>query len=225
MSAQLLVAPDGLRGFDCDCALTAETAADAFAKGYRFAYRYVARRVEGPNDLTASEVEVILGAGLAVGVVQHVPSEESWTPTAAVGAMYGTNAATLAAAAAGLPAGAFVFCDLEGVAEGCSHADVIAYCRAWCDAVAAGGFKLGLYVGWHCDLSPDELYALPFTAYWGAYNLDRDQEPASRGLQMKQHPSTGFPKIEGLPEYDVNIVHTDAKGDRPLMYAPDAWPA
>lgn len=217
------MAPDGLRGFDCNCPLTAEIAADAFAKEYRYTYRYVGRRIEGPNDLCADEVQIIHGAGLAVGVVQHVESAESWTPTAGLGTTYGAHAAALATAA-GLPAGSYLFCDLEGVAEGCLHADVVAYCLAWCAAVVAAGFKRGLYVGWHCDLSPDELYALPFTAYWGAYNLDRDQEPASRGLQMKQHPLTGFPQITGLTKYDVNIVHTDMKGDRPLMYAPDEWP-
>jgi len=85
----------------------------------------------------------------------------------------------------------------------------------WLDQVGHAGFTPGLYVGWHSNLTPDELYTrLKFSHYWSAYNLNADQFPATRGVQMKQALEQ---TLDGI-KYDPDTVQRDALGGLPLMH-------
>lgn len=223
-NGHVFTAPDGVRGFDANVVITPDAAAAFFAHGYRFCMRYVARRKEGDNDLSPAEAQTLLGTGFGLMIVQHVESEDGWVPTPAKGAAYGAMAAS-ESTRIGIPAGVCVWCDLEGVAVGTPADDVIAYCNRWHSAVASAGFVPALYVGWHAGLTPTQLYrALRFTHYWGAYNLNSDQVPAMRGLQMKQSESR---PIDRVPKFDflfqTDLIRTDALGGRPTVVAPENW--
>jgi len=207
-----LPAPVGATGFDIDAVVSAEQASAFVRDGYTFAIRYIPRLIAGANDLTAGELATLHAAGLSVMPVQHVRSETSWTPTGALGAIYGETAADVCTAL-GIPHGVSVWLDLEGVAVGTPAADVADYCAAWHGKVSRAGFEPGLYVGWHAGLSAAELYALPFTRYWAAYNLNADEEPATCGVCMRQHASNA--------EYQTDTITGDRVGRVPTLYAPN----
>jgi hypothetical protein len=186
LNGHLYTAPSGAKGFDCNGALSAGVAEAFVEAGYSFAVRYVRRQQFHAYDLTADEASRILSAGLALMAVQHVESAESWIPSQQKGSIYGATAAT-EASRLGMPHGSMLWCDLEGVAPGTPNATVIEYCNQWHAAVAGAGFLPGLYIGWHCGLTGHQLYeALRFTHYWAAYNLNVDQYPVVRGVQMQQ---------------------------------------
>jgi hypothetical protein len=224
LNANVYTAPDAIRGFDANCTIGADAAAAYLLQGYRFVVRYVRRLVEHEFDLTATEAAGILEAGLGLMVVQHVESESSWVPAPETGAANGLLAAQ-EAAQIGIPPGVTVWCDLEGVAEGTPPAHVAMYCNNWHAAVAGAGYVPGLYVGWHSGLSPQQLYqALRFTHYWGAYNLNSDEAPAVRGLQMQQSARTPSDAVPGCQfGFQVDTIRTDALGGRPILAAPAGW--
>jgi hypothetical protein len=99
------------------------------------------------------------------------------------------------------------------------------YCNRWHAAVAGAGYVPGLYAGWHSGLSPQQLHqALRFTHYWGAYNLNSDEVPAVRGLQMKQSARQPGEAVPGCDfEFQVDTIRTDALGGRPILAAPAGW--
>src|SRR5207244_13224221 len=155
-------------------------------RGYRFGIRYVRRDKRHASALSANEARHFLLAGIGLMLVQYVESEGAWTPSAAKGTKNGSVAAA-EAEKLGVPWGVTVWCDLEGVAPGTPAQKVIDYCNQWHAAVSSAGYAAGVYVRSHAGLIPKQLYrALRFTHYWGAYNLNADQYPAVRGLQMKQ---------------------------------------
>lgn len=186
--------------------------------GYEFAARYVGRTGNhSPSDLTEREVDVILGEGLGLMVVQHV-LPGSWIPDAGLGASYGRQAAAWAKASR-VPSGVSLWLDLESVAQGTHPKDVIEYCNNWHSWVAGEGYLPGLYVGWRAGLTPRDLYfRLRFTHYWGAYNLNADQFPAVRGVQMQQKEQV---MIHGLPPFDPDVVQRDALGGLPAVLLPE----
>jgi len=159
-------------------------------------------------------------------VVQHVESEDSWTPTPDKGDANGSVAAE-ESTAIGIPAGVTVWCDLEGVAVGTPADDVIDYCNRWHSAVAAAGFVPGLYVGFHCGLNPDQLYrSLRFTHYWSSYNLNSDEMPAVRGVQMRQGAARPLDRVPGFKfEFDTDVITGDRLGGFPTLVGPDEWDA
>ncbi|MES2179250.1 MAG: glycoside hydrolase domain-containing protein [Gemmatimonadota bacterium] len=211
------------RGFDCNQSLTADAAARFAAAGYRFVIRYVRRTTAHPFDISADELQTLHAAGLAVMLVQHVAAP-GWEPTAALGSEYGATAAA-EAAAAGYPEGASLWCDLEGVATNAPAEDVVAFCNAWYDATNQAGFRPGLYVGDCCGLTPSQLYEeLQFSSFWSAYNLNLDNFPAVRGVQMRQ---SAYPpperRVEGISfEYDEDVLELDSKGDMCTLALPPA---
>jgi hypothetical protein len=221
LHGQLYDTPDNARGIDCNTPIDARIAATLITQGYKFAHRYVRRAAANARDLSADEANIILAAGLGISVVQHVTSATSWVPSPSDGTRYGETAAA-EVERLGFPSGSMIACDLEGVTPGTTHQIVMDYARAWYAAVQAAGFLPELYVGWHCGLTPAELYDLPFTRYWGAYNLNTDEEPAVRGLCMKQRAATPADGIMGIP-FDVDIARADRKGDRAVMFAPFGW--
>jgi hypothetical protein len=128
LSGVVRSATAGLIGFDySSSALNTATAKQFADQGYKFCVRYVSRddalrgqhSSDGTPDLSQSEGQAILNAGMALMVVQHPPLP-GWAPTADLGKTYGANAADYAAAA-GLPENVCVWLDLEGVASGTSE--------------------------------------------------------------------------------------------------------
>src|SRR3954466_10782917 len=81
------------------------------------------------------------------------------------------------------------------------------------------------YVGWHCRLTPKQLYQeLRFTHYWAAYNLNSDQAPAIRGVQLRQSASKPVDVPPGVViAFQADVVRTDALGGRPTVVAPENW--
>jgi len=214
----------GVRGFDANVTITADIAAAFSAHGFRFCVRYVRRQKKHAQDLTADEAGIILDTGLALMPVQHVESEDGWVPTGDKGASNGDNAAE-DASSIGIPSGVTVWCDLEGVTPETPAQDIIDYCNRWHSAVAAAGFVPGLYVGWHAGLNPNQLYrSLRYTHYWAAYNLNADQAPAVRGVQMRQAARKPIDKVPGFDfEFQTDTITGDKLGGMPALVGPDGW--
>ena len=209
-----------VKGFDADVQLTPHHAASFFDRGYRFCVRYVGRRHMNPTrDLTHQEARTILDAGLALMIVQHVEAP-GWHPTRALGTEYGANAARFTREL-GVPKGVAVWCDLECVHPDTTAADAIGFCNAWFDEVHAAGYEPGLYVGDEPGLTATQLFKnLKFRRYWGAYNVNADQEPITRGWQLKQRVGTGG-TIAGISteQYDDDSTRTDKLGDNVVWLA------
>lgn len=214
------LAPHGLRAFDTNSVLTADRAAAFRQAGYRAAIRYVRRAPRHDYDISAHEAEVILKAGLALGIVQHV-APENWQPTAELGSDYGL-VARRECEAIGLPMGVNVWCDLEGVSRDASPLNTIAFLNNWWKAIAHGGYLPGLYVGWQPGLTANQLYASTrFQYYWAAYNLNADQYPSTRGVCMQQ----GVEQTLSGIKFDPDSCSTDHLGNRPTFLAPsEFWP-
>lgn len=230
MSGSVQSIPAKARGFDCNRPLTAVEAQKMFDHGYRFAVRYVPRVTGRSHDLSKDEIDHLFAAGLAVMPVQHVESESSWVPSIEKGREYGQGAADYCRSL-GIPSKTCVWLDLEGVSTDFlstivqRKAAIIAYCNYWHDRVAAAGFTPGIYVGWHAGLNAAELYErLKFSHYWAAYNLNADQAPAKRGVQMRQGAAKAGDVPKGLElSIDTNVVTGDQLGGFPICWAPDEW--
>lgn len=220
LPGKLIEAPEGLRGFDANQHIS-QSVAQAFRNaGHRFCLRYVPRHDDNPGDITQSEAHGIMSAGLGLMIVQHVKSPP-WVPNGNMGAQYGANAARVSTNIGYLPGG-MIWCDLEGVDLHTDHRDVISFCNNWLDQVGHAGFTPGLYVGFDPGLTADELYSrLRFEHYWSAYNLNRDQFPATRGVQMKQ----GIERVFSGVRYDPDTIQRDALGGLPLMAVDMEWSA
>ncbi len=191
-------AAPNLKGFDTNTVLTAQKAAAFKEAGYSFCLRYLSRgNGQQSGDLTYAEAEAILDAGLALGAVQHVMSA-GWSPTAQLGSEYGTNAAGNAASI-GLPKGMNLWCDLEGIKTGTSTQAVIDYANAWYEAVVAGGYIPGIYVGANCILTGNQLYQnLKFQHYWKSLSTVPDI------------PNRGYQMIQGYVKDPVNGIYIDS---------------
>ena len=195
------------------------------AHGYRFCVRYVRRDKPHASALSASEAKSLLSNGIGLMLVQYVESESSWNPTAAKGTTNGRIAGA-EAAKLGVPWGVTVWCDLEGVAPGTASSRVVDYCNNWHLAVASAGYVPGLYVGYRAGLSATRLYrALRFSHYWSAYNLNADQVPAVRGVQMKQAQLRQRDSVPSISfDFQVDTIRADALGGRPTLLALEGWP-
>jgi hypothetical protein len=204
-------ADNGAIGFDTTVPLNSATANTYFSQNFRFCVRYVSRddagrqynAANGSADLSEPETSAIMQSGLALMVVQHV-AKPPWSPTSALGKTYGQNAASYAAQG-GLLTGVCLWLDLEGIAEGTDHQDIIDYCNAWFAAVAVAGYVPGVYIGYDVWLTEDELYFdLKTQHYWRADGNITDV--SHRGYQIFQ--STTNPGT--ATEFDRNVVKRDA---------------
>lgn len=213
--------PDGTRGVDVNNPLTEATAAQFFTKGFRFAVRYVRRSQAHAYDISKDERDIILGAGMGLMIVQHVAAP-GWTPTQQLGHDYGQIVAE-ECDKVGIPSGVSTWLDMEGVKDGIDHSAVIDYCNAWHDQVIIPGLIPGTYVGDQPGLTATEFFkSLKCAAFWGAYNLNSDNIPITRGLQMRQtvaHPSDWIPGFNSQ-NMDVDIIHVDALGGTPFLLLP-----
>jgi hypothetical protein len=205
----------GAQGFDSDTMLVADTAQALRQSGFVFAIRYLSRAIgQQAGDLSASEAQTILAAGLALMTVQHCP-RPGWAPAAALGENYG-QAAALNAAAIGLPQGVTLWLDLEDVAPYATAADTISYCNAWAAAAESHDFGAGLYVGANQPLSGDELYwRLRVTRYWRS--ASQVPEIPYRGYCMAQALA---PSPVAEIDIDRDVVMADAFGGLPMWLAP-----
>jgi hypothetical protein len=225
LPGHVFTAPDGVRGFDTTETISPRAAAAFHRRGYRFCVRYVRRDKPHASALSVTEANNLLNAGIGLMLVQYVESDTSWIPSGGKGTKNG-NVAAAEAAKIGVPWGVTVWCDLEGVKPGTASQRVIDYCNNWHLAVSSAGYVPGLYVGYRAGLSPTQLYrALRFTHYWGAYNLNSDQAPTKRSLQMKQSQS-GKPDVvpEAKVDFQVDTIRHDALGGRPTLLALEGWP-
>jgi len=218
ISANVVSLPDGTMGCDVTIPLNYISAQQYANKGYGFIVRYVGRGDGSKNfiDLTQEEGQVIVAAGLALGIVQH-PLDAGWSPTALLGQRFGAAAAGIAGGA-GMPVGVTIWLDLEGVAPGAQPDDVIAYCNQWYDEVSAVGYVPGLYIGANPGLSADQLYwDVSMQSYWQGGSGPDAGVPAdipNRGYQMKQR-ITG----SGTSEVDSDVTHADNFGGTVLWCA------
>jgi hypothetical protein len=225
LPGHVFTAPDGVRGFDTAERVTPSAAAAFRRAGYRFAVRYVRRDKPHASALSGSEARSLLGVGIGLMIVQYVESDTSWQPTKAKGAKNGAVAAS-EAEMLGVPWGVTVWCDLEGVAPGTPSQRVIDYCNRWHSAVTGAGYVAGLYVGYRAGLSTTQLYrALRFTHYWSAYNLNADQFPAVRGVQMRQAVAGRVDRVpDATVDFQVDTIRADKLGGRPTLLALEGWP-
>lgn len=198
-----------MKGFDCNTPLSLETAKAFKADGYQFVFRYVGRMEQKPHDLSKAELDAILSSGLGLGVVQHVAVH--WVPTLIMGKTYGSNAARFAGQCGYRP-GNIIFLDLEDVAPGTPRSMIIAYCNAWYDAVKAGGYVPGIYIGFNSFLTGTELYhRLKFAHYWKSLSNVPDVE--HRGYEMFQGRQV---RLHGIL-IDPDTITGDQKGNQPIL--------
>jgi Domain of unknown function (DUF1906). len=225
LPGHIFSAPDGVRGIDTTERVSRGGTLALHSHGYRFCVRYVRRDKPHASALSATEATTILNAGLGIMLVQYVESESAWIPTAKKGTTNGGVAAS-EAERLGVPWGVTIWCDLEGVAAGTPRQQVIDYCNRWHSAVSGAGYVPGLYVGYHSGLTPTQLYAkLRFTHYWGAYNLNSDEAPIVRGLQMKQSQRRSQDAVPNLQvDFQVDRIAADRLGGRPTLLASEGWP-
>lgn len=199
--------------FDVDIQVSAELAKDFVDAGYIACGRYFPRTPAlVPGNLTATELAILLGAGLSVFAVQHAPLP-NWRPNAAIGVQYGQYAGAYGKSI-GYPAGAPIYCDIESVLAGTPAQNVIDYFTNWASEVVAAGYVASLYVGWGTQMIPQQIYDLPTKSYWRSYNYD-DGVPV-RGYQIIQHVQKTFNGIT----YDPNTIQADELGDLPIFVSP-----
>ncbi len=209
LNGVVMCAPNKSFGFDVDSKMSLEKARQFYQDGYRFCLRYLSRKSEESRDLTYEEASAILEGGLALMPVQHVLNS-GWYPNADLGKEYGENAA-VNADTVGFPPGVNVWCDLEGIKPGTPAQDVIDYCNAWYDAVAAKKYLPGLYVGANSILNGEQLYhALKFKHYWKS--ASRVHNVPTRGYQMIQ--TSLDENVHGC-DIDKDITYVDSEGGSP----------
>jgi hypothetical protein len=205
------LASPNLLGFDSNTVITASTAAELFARNFRFCLRYVSRTAEpDTEDLSTAEALDILDAGLALMPIQHV-HPGLWVPTPEMGSSCGSCAAAHVSAV-GFPPGVNVWCDLEEITPGTPPRQVIDYLNAWYDAVAAAGYVPGLYVGANYILNSQALrFDLKFAHYWKS--LSTVPPIPGRGYQMLQASGDIFQGVG----YDIDRTQADELGGAVLF--------
>ena len=206
LSGEVQSAAPGLLGFDTNSRVTLRVAGQFASQGFRFCIRYISRETERADDLSATEADAILGAGLALVPVQHV-QRPPWQPTAQLGTQYGTSAAQNCQKI-GFPPGIIVWCDLEGVATGTAATRVIDYCNAWYADVKNAGYVPGIYVGAGTILDNRQLSALNFQAYWRSQS---NVPNVNRGYRLVQL----FPSLarNGIL-IDVDVTQDDYRNEQ-----------
>jgi hypothetical protein len=208
--ASIISIPNGSIGFDLSGSKLNYALANSYvSKGYKFCIRYVPNPLSpGDTDLSNDETGEILAAGLLLGAVQHCSAAtktSTFGPTGDMGSEWGSLAAQCSVDA-GLATGTTVWLDLEGVQSETAAADIIAFCNQWFGQVAQAGFSPGLYVGFDCGLSSDQLYLqLTTQHYWRAPSAAPDI--SVRGYQLTQRI---------LQDADGNTIDFDTARDDAL---------
>jgi hypothetical protein len=138
------------------------------------------------TNLSPSEAQAILSAGLGLMAVQHTITG-TWTPSAQLGAQHGHHAAH-GAKVVGLPMCAQLWLHLGGLASNTAAQDVIDYCNAWYDAVYNAGFTPGLWVSSNLGLTSSQLYDSLKFAHYAKMADPATPDVQTRSYQMVQVP-------------------------------------
>jgi hypothetical protein len=193
-------------GVDTDSRVSPYIARVLKSAGKVWVARYAPLPGNSPaNDLSAAELATLTETGLAVNLVQHVRSGH-WDPSFFSGKSDGI-AAVNHALSVGFPLGAHLYLDLESMAG--TAASAITFANQWIETVKDGGYRAGLYHGFDCTLTPDELFHdLIFDSYWAAPG---PWTVAVRGDAIKQGLTL---TIAGI-EFDIDTISKDALGELP----------
>lgn len=219
MSYKVVDVLPGSIGFDTIEALTADQYTAMRALGFKFRWGYL-------GDLHVDEIAKATAAGVGVMVIQHARAL-NWNPDSTKGAEDGARAVRDAQSAQ-LPAALPLWADIEGCADNATFADVDAYSKTWCAAVAGSGHPAEVYCGWKLPADAEQLWSLPFTGY--AKSFSSLITPAKRGYKLLQLFST-FPKGECFVRdfdpaapasvasinIDIDVAQCDYLGARPKM--------
>lgn len=172
-------------------------------QAYALKQRGVACLVGYLGKMNGTRLTALLDAGLAYMPVTLAGEYED-----------GPNDEILQLRTLGIPRGATVWLDLEGMKAFKSNPlELTKKINVWADAIAAGGWMPGLYVGVPQPFTSEELYALHVVRYWRGQGSIRDRknalaEPYPRGWTMTQmYPSVTW----GGVLVDANIIGQDYK--------------
>jgi hypothetical protein len=178
--------------------------------GYSGVGRYVPLPSNSPaRDIDAAELGAIMEVGLGLLLVQHVRAG-TWDPANHSGEADARTAVQFARAA-GYPAGAHLFIDLESI--GGSGAATKTFAEAWANVVVGAGFLAGAYIGFSVPLNPQELFDLhSITSYWSDLG---PRVVAQRGFAIKQHAEI---EIAGT-RFDPDTIQADDLGQTPAWAA------
>lgn len=206
-----IVARQAAPGLYVDTAwpLTPHVVAAVKAAGYLGVWRYVPLPANASSgDISPAELQAICGAGLALGLVQHV-RRPPWYP-AAHDPEVDAQEAVRVARAVGYPPGAHIWLDLEGI--GGDGVTTYYFAMGWSREILAAGYLAGLYCGYALPLTPAQLYSLPLVdTYWSDAG---NRQVATRGCAVKQRQAPVT--IAGV-EFDIDAVKADALGGLPML--------
>jgi hypothetical protein len=177
------------------------------AENYLGLVRYVPLSgVDASKDISPSELQGVLAAGLALMLVQHV-RYPGWNPGKCSGDGDATSAIQ-AAENAGYLQGGHIYLDLEGISG--TAADTKAYAEDWSAAVVASGYCAGCYVGNDVPLNAVQLYDLSnFHTYWSDAG---PRQVATRGFALKQHEQIQIAAVG----FDPDTLTADRLNDTPF---------
>lgn len=195
--------------------------------------RYVARWLTDPDSerpayqnwfyvLSRREVGIILASGLELSVVQA--AKTTGKPYLNYG--YGLDLGRKAAGNClrlGLPPGITVWWDAEWT-DGPSVSQVLACGTGWAQAVAAAGYRPGVYVGYDGVSGPQWYTLARVYHYWGSAMQVQSPQPSlarhkghnQRGWQLRQGLEQRLP-VPGYPgglDVDPNLASSDDRGER-----------
>ena len=167
-------------------------------------FRYVRLPMNASaDDISGPELSRIIARKLACALVQHVYLP-GWNPELTSGA----KAALVGmehASSVFYPKDATIFVDIEGVAEKTSARP---YTYQWQNTLLSANCDPGLYYGYDCGMSPDELWQAPGKHYYAAPN---QPDVPNRGPCVRQRYPEG--KIAMVGQVDFDDVARDLKGD------------
>lgn len=177
---------------------TADQAKALKASGVEFFVGYL-------GAMTSARLKSVLDAGLAFMAVTFAAAFD------------GPNTVKQCKAL-GLPPGCTVWLDVEGKnVWAMNPQELISEINAWADAVIAGGYQPGLYIGSPQPLTGDEIYALRVVRYWKAPSRIID-----RNGKVWDGPGCGFCAYQLWPSrtwagvwVDVNFIQQDFRGRVP----------
>lgn len=195
--------------FDTSSEFTAAQADELWKYNYRAALLYVPLPglVSGPGDVYADKLEMLLGKGFQVGIVQHVRNP-NWQPKAHNGGL-DAMVACGAARTAGYAQGNHIFLDLEGISGTTDEAKFFA--ETWAANVIRLGYLAGVYCGYQDPLGAQDLYLLHgVTSYWSDAG---HRNVMTRGLSIHQ----GATKTVAGLEIDPDTIAPDCLGDMPVL--------
>lgn len=197
-------ARQGARGWDTIQVIT-KTIAEALKAEFDFGVRYL-------GTLTSPEVDVILGAGMALMAVTY--GIKHGTPlNATLGANYGASSVKQAQTA-GIPKGNTLWLDVEDCTGSAQDADD--FVNSWVTPVRAAGFIPGMYDGAGIPLTAEQLGALGVNRYW--HSCSNVIVPTYGGMAigfcMQQLFKPNVPRAGIL--VDLNVVQHDFRGRLPV---------